>query len=1326
MKKRSLFIRIAFSLILVVLSFLFVQEIVAMQAAETTQEDTKYTSTVMNTTDDMSVYYSGVCSPKQSEAFFEKYDSYDIYYKNDQMIAVTLKKSSSPADNGFYQIEFDIPGTKKSVFITGLTAKNVQSAQDSLLAFYTGKEDFSIYDLDFIDAEKIGDKGVDSDLCWAGQASDMLTYAGWTKKAGFSGEDDILELFSEHFFDKAGVCSTAISWFMNGNNQGSSPKDLKKGAFLPQYPYNTVFKSNYITGYGDGEGNSSVLFYRDMFSSLRRGDAVGFDISWLNSEGTVDGGHALTLFGYVYNKSYTDDSLKHYDSVIIADSDNDKGVYRDRSEAPNSLSITHTKSCTYDSQKTLLMDRYGNGVITSFHTLKYYSDSLPYETNPSATKNVLTSFDLVPTGVNISISESPMEDDTPAISSDNNLYYSVLLENCGMIAYNSPCRFDIKVSDETGRVVETKSVTKDIKVDKNDFNVLSINDPLAPLPEGKYTLELTAYPDASKKEAYTMNNTYKKSFELKKSLVDTSAVSLALSVPDFGKDYSAQGKISYTNKSYITDNGYNCKLGISYFKDGEWSSWSDWYDSTGNLDVPVGNTRSKTQSTTATKLTLPKTADVTRDGTQAKLRLILWSDESAPGCIFSEPCDLKFLSMTVENLNDGFEFDNLPAGATELANSQSFDYIIKNNSSYDGGELTAKYYFYAESEDADSDFSGEQTRLTDDKTVTLGYGKDTGKLSLTGWNKDIRLSGRQSFHLMFTNPGTDADETYYLGFLSFAEDPSCTVTTTEDVSDAYDGKISLREAVEYAKTINSDDRTIRFDSTLNKETFELDSPIVIDEDLTIDGISSYKGYKYGIRICSSEGSMFDVQPGTKFELNGLIFNNMSADRGGVVSADSADVNISDCKFEALTSTNGGGVVYSKKSTVLIKNAIFQGGSSPKGCMIYNDENSNCQVLNSLFYNGGSESESLIENVDSSLDIVSSTFVECSTYKENSAIVRSNTSANILGCIFSGNNFTYDISGPINVFGTCYDKVDDSAQINDCIQKVKKSKLFILDDYNYIKTNELFGGLDDISNLFYELQTKSYTGVTIKPSATTLVYSYGTETFTDSGIPLLFDSKYYLKDMFGKTRKAVFGCDTTPYVEPTVGKTPVTIKATQVKKKNSETYIGRSAADAAKLITKADVALITTNTLVNGVKKGNITAPMIQNITPNDMIVFIKKINGKDLTKIFETAIDYMLKDKKKYASKTLQIAGAAVTYKASAKKGKRITSIKINGKKLSKTKTYKVAADNSVTYHSPYKKYGKFNESANTYDWYDAFVKYFNKSSSYIKKSVKKQRFIKK
>ena len=132
MKKKSLFIGIAFSLILVVLSFLFVQEIMVIQAAETTQKDAKYTSTVMNTTDDMSVYYSGVCKPRQSEAFFDKYDSYDIYYKNEPIIAVTLRKSSSPADNGFYQIEFDIPGTKKSVFITGLTAKNVQTAQDSL------------------------------------------------------------------------------------------------------------------------------------------------------------------------------------------------------------------------------------------------------------------------------------------------------------------------------------------------------------------------------------------------------------------------------------------------------------------------------------------------------------------------------------------------------------------------------------------------------------------------------------------------------------------------------------------------------------------------------------------------------------------------------------------------------------------------------------------------------------------------------------------------------------------------------------------------------------------------------------------------------------------------------------------------------------------------------------------------------------------------------------------------------------------------------------------------------------------------------------------
>ena len=184
--------------------------------------------------------------------------------------------------------------------------------------------------------------------------------------------------------------------------------------------------------------------------------------------------------------------------------------------------------------------------------------------------------------------------------------------------------------------------------------------------------------------------------------------------------------------------------------------------------------------------------------------------------------------------------------------------------------------------------------------------------------------------------------------------------------------------------------------------------------------------------------------------------------------------------------------------------------------------------------------------------------------------------------------------------------------------------------------------------------------------------------------------------------------------------------TKIKKKNAETKLGRVVCDAAKLATGADIVLISTSSFSGKIKKGDVTAPMLNQIFGEGYVINRKKIKGKDIKNMLEKSIDYMLKDKKKYTKKTLQLAGLTVTYKASAKKGKRITQILVGSKKIDPEKTYKVAMDSITSYQKPYSGYGKHDYKVEDKNWSDALENYFNKSSSYIKKSVKKERYIKK
>ncbi len=136
----------------------------------------------------------------------EDVKSFEVVYEDKSIltveprdIKVLTSANASEICNGYYAVTFNIPDTSKECFLTGLSPLNVDVVQRELIKGYS-EDDFSIENIDFIDAEKEVN-GKDDELCWAAATSNILQYTGWGAKAGFKSEDEIFEDFSNSFLD---------------------------------------------------------------------------------------------------------------------------------------------------------------------------------------------------------------------------------------------------------------------------------------------------------------------------------------------------------------------------------------------------------------------------------------------------------------------------------------------------------------------------------------------------------------------------------------------------------------------------------------------------------------------------------------------------------------------------------------------------------------------------------------------------------------------------------------------------------------------------------------------------------------------------------------------------------------------------------------------------------------------------------------------------------------------------------------------------------------------------------------------------------------------
>ncbi|MFD2264144.1 DUF4347 domain-containing protein [Lacibacterium aquatile] len=172
------------------------------------------------------------------------------------------------------------------------------------------------------------------------------------------------------------------------------------------------------------------------------------------------------------------------------------------------------------------------------------------------------------------------------------------------------------------------------------------------------------------------------------------------------------------------------------------------------------------------------------------------------------------------------------------------------------------------------------------------------------------------------------------------ETASLTVTTTDDVSSAYDGKTSLREAIAYAATL-AGANTVDFDAGMMGKTLILGSTLTLNDadgitidgdidnngtvDITISGDANKSG-----TVDTGDVRVFTVSGGSAtFDHLKIQAGRVSAGAGGGIKIDAGTVSVIGSIFDGNVSTAStgstnprGGAIHQAAGTLTITNSSF--------------------------------------------------------------------------------------------------------------------------------------------------------------------------------------------------------------------------------------------------------------------------------------------------------------------------------------------------------------------------------------------------------------------
>ena len=525
--------------------------------------------------------------------------SYAVYCGEDRILeaeihrSVAGRKAALPgvswAGNGYYAVEFDVSGSQ-TAFITGLTADNLYQVQTELIAARQNGKAFDMTHVDFIDAEKMdrqAGSGLDSNLCWAAAASNILHYTGWGAKAheSLTGPDAVFQQFIGYFNDSGLNSEDGIRWFFSGINllQGSSyGAQVKNGygqyGFLPDYAPGSLMRAYSIIN-----DSSQPNDLDTVLTLLRKGWGCTLSLGWYKPYGDGycrNNGHAVTLWGYLRKKSFEALDPNDYTALLISDSDSDKaGKYTVAAarNAENRLTLTDLSYVGFKDY-TSSSQRYGQtvstwqltgyrkeiGLLEFAAALQPYSDSIPREdwSAPHGDR-----FDPETPDFSAGLllrdaggleTETFVTGDTGA--AEVSLFYGVRNDYFSWTAPH-PFQAELMIRDREGKTVYTSSRHGSVRADQGHHWGWTEQ---VSLPGGTYSAVVTVRAPEDGPEPYYSNNTFTQVF----TVVDPAREKLRASLTGrtdgrLQFDVSAPFSVEYS------------QLYVRYGKGNAWCGWID-------------------------------------------------------------------------------------------------------------------------------------------------------------------------------------------------------------------------------------------------------------------------------------------------------------------------------------------------------------------------------------------------------------------------------------------------------------------------------------------------------------------------------------------------------------------------------------------------------------------------------------------------------------------------------------------------------------------------------------------------------------------------------
>lgn len=956
--------------------------------------------TVITDTQNITHKYDGILETAGLEDYSDllKIASYEIFCGDSPIIEVNLtditpKGSASlnaAMPNGYYSVRFDISKEDNTAaFLTGLSDSNLNKVQEHLISAKLENSQFTMESLDFIDAEKtnIPNDG-DNELCWAAASANILHYTGWGAVGGFLTPDDILDDFRDSFTDVPSNQVYGMEWFFDGSYTAqdfdgwAKVKEYgKSGAYVKDYEYSGLCK--YISVNNKRENMQSVM------NDLENGWGVGIVLSWLDSEGNRMGGHAISAWGYVYDKDFSENDPDYYKALVVSDSDSDMQSDDNRRIAPNKLCVLNMTPYDTAIHSTWKFDGYGPcGTLEDFVELMPYDSSIAKETDESAKRNKALYPDLIISSVYASNDGQDRTKSTAIFGKGDSVYITPLFENTASKAFDGNLNWSITVTNLQDSTSYTQEVPDYCSIDgyrsvrmypTSDLEPV-VFDNLAP---GTYQVYIELNSDHATEEAYYYNNTYTCNFTVLDTSYNANDIKLTADLGEIVHG-TTEALLNYENLDSlnILKEIYPVyTLCMSYYENGKWSKWEEAPN-----ESSVGSVSLMSDEP-------PQTAQIYARGTKVKFRLVIEAEDGNIPLIniYSDEIALNYEKLSITSSQK--TYTALESGAKELASGESFDFSVTNASTYDSGQnIECDAVVYAK-------LGNEKIELYREKDISLGYGEST-KVSVNSW--DELLSG--SYEIVVATENGYMSEEKILGTLNVAEAPSLTVTT-EGSSTPYDNLISLEEAIEYAG--GSGEITFAEDVKI----------IVLNKTITIDGDIKISGKRTAIVGNGSIG-LFKVNEGASLEISNMALGYGSVnENGGAICSQGGSVKLDGCILNYNKSGRAGGAVYSKGGGVTLKNCFFRGNISGYGGAVAVDGGAVLDMLNCVAVQNTSNGGALYNN-NSKANIIYSTFTNNTAKYEGGGAVTSLGETEFIGSIaVLSNDGKADLYGNINVYGS---------------------------------------------------------------------------------------------------------------------------------------------------------------------------------------------------------------------------------------------------------------------------------------------------------------------